>query len=610
MHSIEQLHCKGSDSGQVTLKGASKFARLLKLPRFFRVSTLEKESKKEEKTTKTTKTTRTRRTKKTVEKNIVEEAPKEATSLETTSTEALSETETAANVAAASAAHRPQESAAVPESAPEAPEQSESHEPQDDSNVQELEARLQVAQMEIAQEQIDEKISLLVQAQRAFFSTGTTLDPAWRIEQLKNLYTSIREHEEEIVQALRKDLSKSEYESFVSEVGLVLAEISYQIKHLKKWSKEKKIVADMHLFPARFIERPEPFGVTLIMSTWNYPFLLSISPLINALAAGNTAILKTSEYSTATNAVVDMILAKTFNANYVSVVQGGYNENHALLNQHFDFIFFTGSQNVGKIVMSSASRFLTPVCLELGGKSPCIVDSTANIEVAAQRIAWGKFMNAGQTCVAPDYILVDEKVRQQLIDCLQKQIELQYSEKPLENPDYPKIINERHFVHLTTLCPQAQMDFVSNKIAPTVIDLGSIKSSEIENSQLMKGEIFGPLLPVISYQHIADVIAFISSRQSPLALYLFTEDKELQKTIMRTLRFGGGCINDVVCHLASSKVPFGGVGESGMGAYHGKAGFDTFSHRKAILVQSEKSKMAYRFCKTEKNLKLLKMFLK
>ncbi|MCR5762177.1 MAG: aldehyde dehydrogenase family protein [Treponema sp.] len=561
---------------------------------------------KENKAEKTTKTTRTRRTKKSVPKKetVAEETAIIEENKEDSSQAIQEETpETTSSAAEVSV----QEPSINEEEVP--PENSEPI-TSSDNNAQEMEARFQAAQMEIAQEQIDETISSLIQAQRTFFSTGTTQDPAWRIEQLKNLHAAIREHEAEIVQALRQDLSKSEYESYSSEIGLVLSEITYQIKHIKKWSKEKRIFGDIHLFPAYFTKRPEPYGVTLIMSTWNYPFLLSISPLVNALAAGNTAILKTSEYSTATNNVIDTLLAKTFNANYVTVVQGGYNENHALLNQHFDFIFFTGSQNVGKIVMNSASRFLTPVCLELGGKSPCIIDNTSNLEMAAKRIVWGKFLNAGQTCVAPDYILVDENVKQNLIECLKKEITSQFSEKPLENPDYPKIINERHFVHLTTLCPDAQMDFVSNKIAPTVIDLGNIKSSEIEDSQLMKGEIFGPLLPVISYQHISDVINFISSRPSPLALYLFSTDKELQQTITKTLRFGGGCINDVVCHLASSKVPFGGIGESGMGSYHGKTGFDTFSHVKTILVQSEKTKAAYRFNKTEKNLKLLKFFLR
>lgn len=566
---------------------------------FTGVSTLEKESKKEEKTTKTT---RTRKSKKTVEQEelITGDVSKKETAEEVSTVNTVTDTESTPV----------DDNHADESSQQELPLEQQSEPVADNSEQQEMEARFQAAQIELAQEQIDEKIAAIVQAQRTFFSTGTTQDPVWRIQQLKNLYTSIKEHEQDIVQALNKDLSKSEFESYISEIGVVLSEISYQIKHIKKWSKEKKLSADIHLFPGRFVERPEPFGVTLIMSTWNYPFLLSISPLISAIAAGNTVILKTSEYSINTNNVVDMLIAKTFNANYVTVVQGGYSENHALLNQHFDFIFFTGSQNVGKIVMSSASRFLTPVCLELGGKSPCIVDSTSNLAVAAKRIVWGKFLNAGQTCVAPDYILVDENVRQQLIENLEKEIALQFSEKPLENPDYPKIINERHFVHLTTLCPEAQMDFVSNKIAPTVIDLGSIKSPDIENSQLMKGEIFGPLLPVISYQHIADVIDFISSKQSPLALYLFSTDKELQKTITKTLRFGGGCINDVVCHLASSKVPFGGVGESGMGSYHGEAGFNTFSHRKAILIQSEKAKLSYRFNKTKKNLNLLKMFLK
>ena len=479
-----------------------------------------------------------------------------------------------------------------------------------DAAAAEMEARYQVAKMELAQEQTEEKIVSIVQNQRAFFASGTTRDPSWRVEQLKRLYDAVKEHEADIMQALRTDLSKSEFESYSTEIGTVLSEISYQVRHIKKWSREKRVRGELFLFPAHFVKRPEPFGVTLVMSTWNYPFLLSLSPLISSLAAGNTVVLKTSEYSTATNAVIETLLAKTFNENYVSVVQGGYSENHALLNQHFDFIFFTGSQNVGKIVMNSASRFLTPVCLELGGKSPCIIDSTADIEAAAKKIVWGKFLNAGQTCVAPDYILVDESVQVALLECLEKEIKIQYTEKPLENPDYPKIINERHFVHLTTLCPEAQMDFVSNKIAPTVINLGGIKSPEIENSPLMKAEIFGPLLPVITYQHLTDVIDFVTSRPSPLALYVFSSDKETQNTLIRSIRFGGGCINDVVMHLASSKVPFGGVGESGMGSYHGEAGFNTFSHCKSILVQSQKSNVKFRTGGADKNMRLLRMFLK
>lgn len=558
---------------------------------------MEKEIKNKEE--KAPKTTRTRRTKKVV----AEEAKQENTVPEATpETNVSSIEETNTETPIAEPATQEQQVEIQPEETIPAEN--------DKITAEEMEAKFQVAQMEIAQEQTEEKIASIVQSQKDFFATGTTQDPAWRIEQLKKLYSAIKESESDIMQALRQDLSKSEAESYLSEIGLVLAEISYQIRHIKKWSKSKKISGDLYLLPAHFIEKTEPYGVTLIMSTWNYPFLLSLSPLVNALAAGNTAILKTSEYSTATNNVIDTLLAKTFNANYVTVVQGGYSENHALLNQHFDFIFFTGSQNVGKIVMTSAARFLTPVCLELGGKSPCIVDNTADIATAAKRIVWGKFLNAGQTCVAPDYILVNENVHAQLVESLEQEIKLQYTEKPLENPDYPKIINERHFVHLTTLCPEAQMDFVSNKIAPTVISLGNIKSPEIEYSPLMKGEIFGPLLPVITYQHLADVIDFINSKSKPLALYVFSQDKETQNMLTSTIRFGGGCINDTVCHISSSKVPFGGVGESGMGSYHGEAGFKMFSHKKSLLVQPEKAKSNFRYNKTEKGLKLIKMFLK
>ncbi len=474
-----------------------------------------------------------------------------------------------------------------------------------------LEAEQRDLRLEVAQERTEERIARIVQNQRLFFGTGQTLDVSWRIEQLKKLHTAIELNEEALFSALREDLSKSTYESYFCEVGLVLHEISCHIHNIKKWSKAKRIRADLHLQPAHFRLHPEPRGVTLIMSTWNYPLLLSLQPLVAAMSAGNTAIIKTSEYSQATNSVIDRIIAQTFDENYVTVVQGGYTENRALLNQHFDFIMFTGSQNVGKIVMTSAARFLTPVCLELGGKSPCIVDASANIPLAAKRIIWGKFLNAGQTCVAPDYVLVEQEVKDLLLACLREEVTKQFGEHPLENKDYPKIINERHFVHLSTLYPDAQMDFVSNKIAPTVIDLCNIRDPEIDASRLMQEEIFGPFLPVISYQNISEVVSYVNSHTVPLALYIFSTDKATQKQVCSTIRYGGGCINDVVCHIASSKVPFGGMGESGMGAYHGEYGFKTFSHYKSIMVQSPKLELNARYALSdEKSLNFIKKFLK
>lgn len=466
-------------------------------------------------------------------------------------------------------------------------------------------------EFELAQERIDSKMRTLVESQRTFFNTNQTRDVSFRILQLKKLYRAIQDNEELITAALQKDLAKSAYESYVTEIGLVLHEISYVIRHLKKWARPKKCRADLHLFPARFCIYTEPLGVSLILSTWNYPVLLSLCPIVSSIAAGNTVILKTSEYAVETNNALKAMLEKTFNSSYLAVVQGGYTENHALLEQHFDFIFFTGSQNVGRIVMSSAARFLTPVCLELGGKSPCIVDSSANLEIAARRIVWGKFLNAGQTCVAPDYVLVDKGVKDKLIDLMKGEILRQFGDKPLENKDYPKIINERRFVHLSTLCPKAEMDFVTNKISPTIMDLGDLNGREANDAEIMQEEIFGPLLPVLSFDNINTVMSYVATKPVPLSLYIFSTNADNIRRVTRELRFGGGCVNDVVYHLASSKAPFGGAGESGMGNYHGVYGFETFSHKKSVLLQSPKTDMKIRYSPyTDKMLRLLKKIIR
>ncbi len=466
-------------------------------------------------------------------------------------------------------------------------------------------------EFELAQERISSTMAALVESQRAFFYTGQTRDVNFRILQLKKLYRAIQDNEGLLIEALQKDLAKSPSESYSTEIGLVLHEISFVIRHLKKWVRPKQKLGDLHLFPARFKIYREPVGVSLIMSTWNYPVLLSLGPIISSVAAGNTVVLKTSEYADATNAVLKALIEKTFNRSFMAVVQGGYTENHALLEQHFDFIFFTGSQNVGRIVMSSAARFLTPVCLELGGKSPCIVDSSANLEIAARRIVWGKFLNAGQTCVAPDYILVDKGVKDKLISLMQGEILRQYGDKPLENKDYPKIINERRFVHLSTLCPKAEMDFVTNKISPTIMDLGDMNGKVAREAEVMQEEIFGPLLPVLSFDNINSVMGFVSERSVPLSLYIFSTNAGNIRRVTQELRFGGGCVNDVVFHLASSKAPFGGEGESGMGNYHGIYGFETFSHTKTILVQSPKKDFNFRYAPfTEKSLRLFRRLLR
>ena len=450
----------------------------------------------------------------------------------------------------------------------------------------------------------------LVVKQKEFFKTGVTRPVKWRIKQLKKLLSAIKAHEADIVQALMTDLNKNEFEAYSTEIGLVYNEIRYQKKHVKKWAKIKKPHGELFFFPGKTRVYPEPFGCTLIMSPWNYPFLLTIDPLVSAISAGNTAILKTSEYSPATSQVIENIIKESFMPEFITTVQGGYVQNQQLLHEHFDFIFFTGSSAVGKVVMESAAKFLTPVCLELGGKSPCIVDKTANIQIAARRIVWGKFLNAGQTCVAPDYVLVDESVKESLVEAMKQEILNQYGEEPLSSPDLPKIINSTHFSRLVSLAPDAVTNSAANKIAPTLMDLGTISSETVLNHPVMKQEIFGPLLPIITFNSLDEVIDFVYQRPIPLALYFFSKNRKSQKKIFNTLRFGGGCINDVVYQLVSDKLPFGGCGESGMGCYHGKYGFDTFTHLKGVLKQSSWMDLKLRYAPHENNLETVKKFMK
>ena len=450
----------------------------------------------------------------------------------------------------------------------------------------------------------------IVTKQKEFFKTGVTKPVKWRIKQLKKLLSAIKAHEADILQALMTDLKKNEFEAYSTEIGLVYNEIQYHKKHVKKWAKIKKPHGELFFFPGKTRVYPEPFGCTLIMSPWNYPFLLTIDPLVSAISAGNTAILKTSEYSPATSQVIENIIKESFMPEFITTVQGGYVQNQQLLHEHFDFIFFTGSSAVGKVVMESAAKFLTPVCLELGGKSPCIVDKTANIQIAARRIVWGKFLNAGQTCVAPDYVLVDESVKESLVEAINQEIINQYGDDPLSNPDLPKIINSTHFSRLVSLAPDAITNSAANKIAPTLMDLGAINSETVLNHPVMKQEIFGPLLPIITFTSLDEVIDFVYNRPTPLALYFFSKNRKSQKQIFNTLRFGGGCINDVVYQLVSDKLPFGGCGESGMGSYHGKYGFDTFTHLKGVLKQSSWLDLKFRYAPHENNLDTVKKFLK
>lgn len=367
------------------------------------------------------------------------------------------------------------------------------------------------------------------------------------------------------------------------ETGLVLEEISYMLKHITRFAKEKRVHTPLAQFHSRSFQKPSPYGVVLIMSPWNYPFMLTLSPLVDALAAGDTAVVKPSAYSPYTSAVIQKILSKCFDSRYVAVVTGGRAENTCLLQEHFDYIFFTGSQFVGKEVMRKAAEHLTPVTLELGGKSPCIVDQTANIRLAAKRIVFGKYLNCGQTCVAPDYIYCHRAVKDQFIKEVKKQIQKQYGKQPLRNPDFGKIINEKHFDRILGLIDEKKVvhggtsDRKTLRIEPTVLDHVTF------HDPVMQEEIFGPVMPILTFDSLDEVIQKVNAMPHPLALYFFTSNKAAAKKVTSRCGFGGGCINDTIIHLATTEMGFGGFGESGMGSYHGKIGFDTFSHYKSIV---------------------------
>ncbi len=429
----------------------------------------------------------------------------------------------------------------------------------------------------------DKEIQELISGQRRFFQTSKTLSVDFRIKALLRLQKCIRNHEREICRALKQDLGKSATESYMCEVGLALTELSYMIKHVRKFAGDHHVGTSLANFAASSFVKNAPYGNVLIVSPWNYPFLLSIDPLIDALAAGNTVVLKPSAYSPATGEVLQKIIQTCFPKEYVACVLGGREENACLFSQKFDMIFFTGSKNVGKEVLRNAAEHLTPVVLELGGKSPCIIDATANLKLAARRIVWGKFLNCGQTCVAPDYFYVEESVKDRFVALVKKEIEKQFGTDPLHNESYGKIINAKHFSRVLALIDQNKVvhggkaDQETQKIEPTVMDLVTWSDS------VMQEEIFGPILPILTFSDLSEVIDTIREKDKPLALYIFSTDKNVIRKVQNSIAFGGGCINDVVVHLASTEMGFGGVGESGMGAYHGKTGFDAFTHKKSIL---------------------------
>lgn len=453
-------------------------------------------------------------------------------------------------------------------------------------------------------------IESTVAAQRAYFAKGETLSVAFRKDALRRLRETILSHEAQINAALQQDLGKSPSESYMCEVGMTLSELSYTLGHVDRWASRQSVLTPLAQFHARSFTVHNPYGVVLIMSPWNYPFMLTMEPLIGALAAGNCVLLKPSAYAPATSAVIREIVSACFPPEYVVVVEGGRKENQALLEQRFDYIFFTGGVTVGREVMRKAAEYLTPVSLELGGKSPCIVDATAKLDLAAKRLAFGKLLNCGQTCVAPDYLLIDRRVKDEFIALLKKHIAAMTGGDALSNAQVVHMINRKHYDRVMGLIdPEkvvlgGQGDPETLRIQPTIMDGVTAEDA------VMQEEIFGPVLPVIAYDSLDEAVDFIRSREHPLALYLFSEDKRTQERFLKSVAFGGGCINDTIIHLATSRMGFGGVGNSGMGSYHGRKSFDTFSHEKSIVSKSTWMDLPVRYMPYSPiKDKLLRMFL-
>jgi len=411
----------------------------------------------------------------------------------------------------------------------------------------------------------------------------------------------IKENTEKITEALKLDLNKNEFDAYMTEIVLLLEEIKFAKRNIKRWSKPKKVKSGLLSLGSKGIIYPEPYGVTLIISPWNYPFQLAIAPLIGSIAAGNCSVIKPSELTPRTSVLIKELIERYFQKEFILVVEGGVEETTRLLNEKFDYIFFTGSVSVGKVIMEAASKNLTPLTLELGGKSPCIVDLKSNLDLAAKRIAWGKFLNAGQTCIAPDYLYVHEKVKEEFLQRLKEE-----TEKVHAQYESTRIVNERHYERLEKFLSNGKKlsggkkDKERKWIQPTILD-------EISwDDEVMKEEIFGPILPVLSYRKMEEAIGEIQKRPKPLALYLFSEDREVEEKVLRGLSFGGGCVNDTIMHLSSPYLPFGGVGESGMGSYHGEKSFDIFSHKKSILKQSTLFDLPFRYPGDERKLYWIK----
>ena len=450
----------------------------------------------------------------------------------------------------------------------------------------------------------------LIKEQRAFFNNRTTGDISFRKQSLTALQKAIRKYEKELSEALRKDLGKAPFESYMTEIGFILSEIRHTLEHLDKWAAAKRCKTPLFLFGSTSHTRPEPYGIVLILSPWNYPVQLLLAPLVGAIAAGNCAILKPSPRTVHTNHILGKLISETFPPQYIAFLETDNRQTDNLLKQHFDYIFYTGGVAFGKRIMMAAAKNLTPVTLELGGKSPCIVDNDAHIQIAARRIVWGKYLNCGQTCVAPDYIFVHREVKDKLITALQAEIERQYGKSPQESPDYPRIISQDHFYNLLLLLKQGHIvaggkyDDKDLYIAPTVI------SGILPENRIMSEEIFGPILPLLDFDDIDNVIDYVNNQEKPLALYYFGQNKKKARYVLQNTSSGGACINDVVTHVANTHLPFGGVGSSGTGAYHGKYSFDTFSHTRSIVQSTTRFNIGMKFAPYDGKLKWLKKIMK
>lgn len=450
----------------------------------------------------------------------------------------------------------------------------------------------------------------LVSKQRQFFRSGMTKNIDYRIGTLHKLRSAIASYENQIIEALKADLNKSEFEAYSTEIGYVLEEIRFTLKHLHTWVKPEKVRTPLTHFGSRSYIYPEPYGVALIIAPWNYPFQLTLAPLVGAIAAGNCAVLKPSELTPRTSEVLEQLIKEHFPEEYITVVKGDVETSQALLREQYDTIFFTGSVSVGKIIMEAAARHLTPITLELGGKCPCIVHEDANIRLASKRIAWGKFINAGQTCVAPDYIYLHRNIRDEFLQGLKDSMRELYGEHPIDNPHYTHIVSPKHFDRLQAFLSEGKIYAGGESDRNRLVIAPTILTDITWENAIMKDEIFGPILPVLEYSDISEVMEGIQHHPHPLALYVFTESKAVQQRVLKEISFGGGCINDTIYHIVSPYLPFGGVGSSGMGAYHGKGSFDAFSHRKSVLKQTNRFDIPLRYPHVKNGLKWIKVFLR